>query len=84
VDQIGLLVPCNEPKSSIGAAFRGVLLATMKAQQAVAIRFVGRRVISWTCLFFDSDTPLRGFTSLRDVSLRRNRLAVVASAPTLD
>jgi hypothetical protein len=56
----------------------------MKAQQAVAIRFVGRRVISWTCLFFDFDTPLRGFTSLRDASLRRNRFAVVAFAPTPD
>jgi hypothetical protein len=56
----------------------------MKAQQAVAIRFVGRRVISSTCLFFDSDTPLRGSTSLRDVRLRRNRFAVAAFAPTPD
>jgi hypothetical protein len=57
----------------------------MKAQQAVAIRFVGRRVFFWTCLFFDFDTPLRGFTSPRDVSLRRNRFAVVAlGAPTPD
>ena len=32
-----------------------VLLATMKAQQAVAIRFVGRRVTTSTCLFFGCD-----------------------------
>jgi hypothetical protein len=49
----------------------------MKAQQAVAIRFVGRRVNLSTCLFFGFDTPLRGFTSLRDLSLRRNAMAVV-------
>jgi hypothetical protein len=42
--------------------------------------FVGRRVTGLTCLFFDRDTPLRGFTSLRDMSLRRNGRAVVASA----
>jgi hypothetical protein len=47
-----LLVGCNEQKSSSGAVSRQVLLATMKAQQAVAIRFVGRRVIRSTCLFF--------------------------------
>jgi len=52
----------------------------MKAQQAVAIRFVGRRVTVSTCLFFDFDTPLCGFTSLRDLSLRRNRNAVVFPA----
>jgi hypothetical protein len=75
VDDGILLGPRNERKTSIGADFREVLLATMKAQQAVAIRFVGRRVFFWTCLFFDFDTPLRGFTSLRDVSLRRNRCA---------
>jgi hypothetical protein len=37
-------------------------------------------------VFFGSDTPLRGFTSQSDVSLRRNGFAVVASpflfAPT--
>ncbi|MEQ1804227.1 MAG: hypothetical protein ABL900_02535 [Burkholderiaceae bacterium] len=70
----------NAEKSSIGAVFRPVLVATMKAQQAVAIRFVGRRVGFLTCLFFAYDTPLRGFTSLRDMSLRRNRCAVVFAA----
>jgi hypothetical protein len=73
-----MLVTCNGHKSSNGAASGGVLLATMKAQQAVAIRFVGRHVGVSTCLFFDSDWPLRGSTSPRDTSLRRNRFAVVA------
>jgi hypothetical protein len=50
----------------------------MKAQQAVAIRFVGRRVTLSTCLFFGFDTPLRGFTSLRDMSLHRNDCVVVS------
>jgi hypothetical protein len=47
-----MLVARNDEKSSNGAVFRRVLLATMKAQQAVAIRFVGRRVTTSTCLFF--------------------------------
>jgi hypothetical protein len=42
----------NGKKSSNDAVSSTVLLATMKAQQAVAIRFVGRRVTTWTCLFF--------------------------------
>jgi hypothetical protein len=75
-----LLAPCNDEKSSIGAVSREVLLATMKAQQEVARRFVGRRVNLSTCLFFGFDTPLRGFTSRRDMSLRRNGPAVVSSA----
>jgi hypothetical protein len=50
-----MLVASNDEKSSNGAVFRGVLLATMKAQQAVAIRFVGRRVTTSTCLFFVFD-----------------------------
>jgi hypothetical protein len=70
----------NGEKSSTGAVSREVLLATMKSQQAVAIRFVGRRVNVSTCLFFGFDTPLCGFTSLRDMSLRLNGCAVVASA----
>jgi hypothetical protein len=41
----------------------------MKAQQAVAKRSVGRRVTTSTCLFFNLNTALRAFTSLRDVSL---------------
>ena len=45
----------NDEKSSNGAVSSGVLLATMKAQQAVAIRFVGRRVTTSTCLFFVFD-----------------------------
>jgi hypothetical protein len=62
----------NGKKSSNGAVFRRVLLATMKAQQAVAIRFVGRRVTISTCLFFVFGTALRAFTSRRDMSLQRS------------
>jgi hypothetical protein len=51
---LSMLASRNEQKSSIGAGFSRVLLATMKAQQAVAIRFVGRRVTRSTCLFFVS------------------------------
>jgi len=58
-----MLAPCNGDKSSNGAVSGEVLLATMKAQQAVAIRFVGRRVNLSTCLFFSFDTALRAFTS---------------------
>ncbi|MGE4050704.1 MAG: hypothetical protein AB7F38_06525, partial [Piscinibacter sp.] len=76
---ISMLASCNEQKSSIGAGFRRVLLATMKAQQAVAIRFVGRRVTRSTCLFFSFSTALRAFTSQRDVSLRCNGCAVVST-----
>src|SRR5436190_11900565 len=50
-----MLAARNGEKSSNGAVSSGVLLATMKAQQAVAIRFVGRRVTTSTCLFFMSD-----------------------------
>jgi hypothetical protein len=42
----------NGRKSSIGAGFQPVLLATMASQQAVAKRSVGRRVTLWTRLFF--------------------------------
>jgi hypothetical protein len=75
-----MLAACNGVKSSNGAVSSLGLLATMKAQQAVAKHFVGRRVNRSTCLFFDFDTPLRGFTSLRDMSLRRNGFAVVSAA----
>jgi hypothetical protein len=61
---------CNDQKSSNGAVFSGVLLATMKAQQAVAKRFVGRRVNLSTCLFFSFSKGLRPVTLRRDVSLR--------------
>jgi hypothetical protein len=64
-----MLVACNDEKSSNGAVSSAVLLATMKAQQAVAIRFVGRRVNFSTCLFFGSGLALWAFTSPRDMSL---------------
>jgi hypothetical protein len=44
----------NVAKSRLGAACGEGVLTTMKSQQAVAIRFVGRRVIDSTCLFFVS------------------------------
>jgi hypothetical protein len=47
-----MLVARNEKKSSPGAVFHGIVLATMKAQQAVAIRFVGRRVTTLDVPFF--------------------------------
>jgi hypothetical protein len=47
-----MLVRRNEKKSSLAWVFRGVVLATMKAQQAVAIRFVGRRVTTLDVPFF--------------------------------
>jgi len=55
----------------------------MKAQQAVAIRFVGRRVIFSTCLFFDCGAALPAFTSLRDMSLHRSDFAAVAFGDAL-
>ncbi|MEO6033420.1 MAG: hypothetical protein ABIP61_16250 [Burkholderiaceae bacterium] len=70
----------NDEKSSHGAACRRALLTTMKAQQAVANRFVGRRVIDSTCLFFGCGPAHRAFTSLRDRSFLRNGFAVVALA----
>jgi hypothetical protein len=73
-----MLVARNDEKSSNGAVSSGVLLATMKAQQAVAIRFVGRRVTSLTCLFFVYGTAPRAFTSLRDMSLQRDDFVVAA------
>jgi TRAP-type mannitol/chloroaromatic compound transport system permease large subunit len=75
-----MLAARNGEKSSNGAVLRQVLVATMKAQQAVAIRFVGRRVGSLTCLFFVCGTALWAFTSLRDMSLQRNGFVVVTSA----
>jgi hypothetical protein len=75
-----MLAARNGIKSSNGAVSSRGVLATMKSQQAVAKHFVGRRVNRSTCLFFDFDTPLRGFTSLRDMSLRRNGFAVVSTA----
>jgi hypothetical protein len=74
-----MLAARNGEKSSNGAVLRRVLVATMKAQQAVAIRFVGRRVGSLTCLFFVCGTALRAFTSLRDLSLQRDDIVVVNS-----
>jgi len=47
-----MLEACNDKKSSNGAVSSQGLLDTMKSQQAVAIRFVGRRVTHSTCLFF--------------------------------
>src|SRR5690606_834908 len=67
-EQNSLLVSCNERKSSNGAVFGRVLLATMKAQQAVAIRFVGRRVTLSTCLFFSLSAALRALASTPDAS----------------
>jgi hypothetical protein len=52
----------------------------MVVQQAVAKRFVGRRVDRLTCLFFDPGPALRAFASLRDVSLRCSGLAALSSA----
>jgi len=75
-----MLAACNGVKSSNGAVSSQGLLATMKAQQAVAKHFVGRRVNRSTCLFFGFGTALRAFTSLRDMSLHRNGFAVVVSA----
>jgi hypothetical protein len=69
-----LLADRNDRKSGDAAVFSQGLLATMKAQQAVAKSFVGRRVTVSTCLFFMSGTALRAFTSLRDMSLQRNGL----------
>jgi hypothetical protein len=75
-----MLAACNGLKTSTGAASRPTLLNTMKAQQAVAKRSVGRRVNHSTCLFFMSGTALRAFISLRDMSLPCNGFAVVATA----
>ena len=75
-----MLAARNDEKSSNDAVSSEVLLATMKAQQAVAIRFVGRRVIFWTCLFFVfGRVAAQPLTSLREVSLRRDGCAVVFS-----
>ncbi|HMN75510.1 MAG TPA: hypothetical protein PKC97_05545 [Burkholderiaceae bacterium] len=73
-----LLALCNGVKSSNGAVSSRVDLATMKAQQAVAKHFVGRRVTRSTCLFFGCGMALRAFTSLRDMSLQRNGFTVAA------
>jgi len=58
-----MLAARNGKKSSNGAVSGKVLLATMKAQQAVAIRFVGRRVTSSTCLFFSFSKRFAPHTS---------------------
>jgi hypothetical protein len=79
-----LLASGNGRDARIHAVSRPGLLATMKAQQAVAIRFVGRRVTTFDVPFFClRHGPVRAFTSLRDMSLQRNGLAVVASASAL-
>jgi hypothetical protein len=76
-----MLADRNGRKTSTGAASSPILLTTMKAQQAVAKRSVGRRVNHSTCLFFAyrraASQPL---TSLREVSVRRNGFAVVPAA----
>jgi hypothetical protein len=79
-----MLVARNDEKSSIGAVSSRVLLATMKAQQAVAIRFVGRRVTTSTCLFFGFTLiGSRGSSAYASRAMRelsQHRLNVVASA----
>jgi len=72
-----MLATRNGAKSSNDAVSSPIVLTTMKAQQAVAKHFVGRRVNRSTCLFFSFSTALRAFTSLRDVSLRCNDFVVV-------
>ena len=74
-----MLADRNDEKSSNGAVFRRVLLATMKAQQAVAIRFVGRRVTTSTCLFFDPNAALCAFISLARMSLQRDEFVVATT-----
>jgi hypothetical protein len=69
---------CNGEKSSNGAVFGAVLLATMKAQQAVAIRFVGRRVMFSTCLFF----ALADRTTRAARAVERGDGHAVLSSPT--
>jgi hypothetical protein len=71
------LARCNDAKSSNGAVCSRPLLTTMKSQQAVANRFVGRRVNRSTCLFFVFGKAVPAFTSLRDMSLRRDDVVVV-------
>jgi hypothetical protein len=59
-----LLALGNDHETSQDAACAQVLLATMKAQQAVAIRFVGRRVFFGRAFFFSLDARVRGQSSL--------------------
>jgi len=74
-----MLATCNERKSSKHAVSGGGLFATMKAQQAVAIRFVGRRARTLGVPFFYVRHGLfEAFTSLRDMSLPCNGCAVEA------
>jgi hypothetical protein len=47
-----MLADCNDKKSSNGAVSRGVLLATMKAQQAVAKTFCWKARHSFDVPFF--------------------------------
>ena len=82
-----MLATRNGVKSSNGAVSRGGLLATMKAQQAVAIRFVGRRVKSSTCLFFSlflvCARRIACSSCLAIESFLCNGCAVVSSAKSL-
>jgi hypothetical protein len=78
-----MLAARNDEKSSTGAALRRVLLATMKSQQAVAIRFVGRRVIRSTCLFFSFSTALPRLHIASRCELALKRLRRFASGTTL-
>jgi hypothetical protein len=61
-----MLAGRNDGQSGRAAVSSEGLLATMEAQQAVAIPFVGRRVTVSTCLFFSFSTALRAPISLRD------------------
>jgi hypothetical protein len=79
-----MLAGRNGRKCSNGAVSSRGLLATMEAQQAVAIRFVGRRVTVSTCLFFAfRRAALPRLTSLCEVSVRRNDCIVVSPAQAL-
>jgi hypothetical protein len=57
---ISLLVPRNDASEAFPPVSGRVLLATMEAQQAVAIRFVGRRVTHFDVPFFYALSALRG------------------------
>ena len=83
MDEISCWRPATSEKSSIGAACGRALLATMKSQQAVAIRFVGRRVSHSTCLFFASARRFALHIASR-LSLRRNGFAVARSSSRID
>jgi hypothetical protein len=76
----GKLVIGNGRKTSTGAGSSGVLLATMKAQQAVAKRSVGRRVTTFDVPFFYASARRLAPSHRRDVSLRRSGFAALPSS----